>query len=165
MDQCVRALSRDLGLVPSTHTQWLTLVYVRIKWPEFVFLKNIFKNIFILQPSRDASLRIKEAIFQWINPGNSSPQQEAQCPVPRAEREVKGTNTKLWGATVPEKWPNRPWHSLFSTKCSVWNQAMNKWSEDKLLFWGWATRGKTLGGNFTFTGWLFLGSCWHSAAP
>lgn len=94
MDQCVRALSRDLGSVPSTHTQWLTLVYVRIKWPEFVFLKNIFKNIFILQPARDASLRIKEAIFQWINPGNSSPQQEAQCPVPRAEREVKGTNTK-----------------------------------------------------------------------
>lgn len=94
MDQCVRALSQDLGSVSSTHTQWLTLVYVRIKWPEFVFLKNIFKNIFILQSARDASLRIKEAIFQWINPGNSSPQQEAQCPVPRAETEVKGTNTK-----------------------------------------------------------------------
>lgn len=62
---------------------------------------------------------------------------------PCRDRSQRNQHKTVWGATVPEKWPNRPWHSLFSTKCSVWNQAMNKWSEDKLLFWGWATRGKT----------------------
>lgn len=100
MDQYLRALSQDLGSVPSTHTRWLTLVYVRIKWHEFVSLKNILKNNFILQRVRDAPQRIKEAIFQWINPGNSSPQQEAQCPVPRAETEVKGTSRKQ-GEALP----------------------------------------------------------------